>query len=309
MELCPGRKFDLFKGILLAASSVAVWGSQSAVGRFLYGEAPEEFDAFSIAFYRFLLGDVTVFLFLLLLPQERPKLFSSLKSSWKTFLLLGFVGIAMEGSLQTLSLKYTSSGRSALFGAGAPLFTVLFARLLLKEPFNSWNTTGILLGLAGVVLILGGGGMDVYSTHTMLAGDLLALGSGLSWGLYTVLAVEPTKKYGPLVCTCWAMLFAAPLLGIPAAFSGGLCRLPSPRTVLCVLYLGIAASGFAIPAWAGASKYLSAGALGAFGYLSLALAILFSILFLGESFTLRFLAAFLLILMSLLLVLKGSKGK
>lgn len=307
MEPSVKNKYSLWLGILLAGSSVAVWGSQSVVGRFLYGESPEEFDASAIAFYRFLIGGMVLLGFLLCIPGERKALLPALKSDWKRFLLLGFVGITMEGLLQTLSLKYTTSARSALFGAGAPIFTVLFAWILLKEPLNGRGIAGTILGMAGTVVILGGGGMDVYSSKTMIAGDFLALGSGFSWGLYTVLAVAPAKKYGALVCTCWAMLFASLMLAVPAAFSGGLTQSPSLRTALGVLYLGVAASGFAIPAWAGASRYLSAGALGAFGYLSLILAVLFSILFLGETCTWRFVVSFLMILVSLYLVIRGSR--
>ena len=303
------EKKNLFLGILLAASAVTAWGSQSVVCRYIYGNEPGTFDAATLAFYRFFIGGIVLLIFQLFRKEERKKLFIVLKKGWYIFLVLGFIGITLEGFCQTLSLKYTTAGRSALFGASAPVFTVIFATLFLKEKLNKWNISGTLLGVAGVVLVLFKPGMDTFGSGSMILGDILALCSGLSWGLYTVIAVKPTDEYGAITCTAFSMLFASVFLFIPAAWTGDIWQKMPETTFWGTLYLGTVAAGFAIPAWVGATKYLPAGVLGAFGYLSLVLAILFSILFLGEKFSWQFAASFFMTLSSLYLVIKGSEKK
>ena len=54
------EKKNLFLGILLAASAVTAWGSQSVVCRYIYGNEPETFDAATLAFYRFFTGGIVL---------------------------------------------------------------------------------------------------------------------------------------------------------------------------------------------------------------------------------------------------------
>lgn len=302
------RISSVIKGCLLAGTAAAAWGSQSFATRLLFGECSSEFNAYCVAFYRFFAGTLFLVIWQKFSTNDLPELFSALKKDWKNFLFLGFIGIAMEGLCQTASGAFTSSGRSALFGAGAPVFTLIFAFFLLKEKVTFLKIAGIAAGMGGAVLMLLTQGGDMYAGKNSIIGDLLALASGMFWGLYTVLLVKPTRKYGGRITASATMIFASFLLFIPAVISGGLWKLPSPTMFWGLLYLGLVASGIAIPCWNAAAKYLSAGALGAFGYLSLLLAVTLSVAGLKEKVSLTFFLAFILIVASVWMTVQDASS-
>lgn len=294
------------KGCILAGIAAGAWGSQSFATRFLFGECTDEFNPYCVAFYRFLAGTLFLLFWQKCTTNDLPIHLSAVKKEWKNFLFLGFIGIAMEGLCQTASGAFTSSGRSALFGAGAPVFTLIFSFLFLKEKASLRKSLGIAVGMGGAILMLMTAGGDMYAGKNSMTGDLLALASGMFWGLYTVLLVNPTRKYGGRITASATMIFASILLLIPALISGGMWKIPSGTMLWGLLYLGLVASGIAIPCWNAAAKYLSAGALGAFGYLSLLLAVLLSIAGLKEKISIAFFAAFIMIIGSIAMTVQGA---
>ena len=76
-----------------------------------------------------------------------------------------------------------------------------------------------------------------------------------------------------------------------------------------IVYLGCGPSGLAVGLWRQALKYLPAGELGAFGYVSALSAVVFSVIFLGEKVTWGFAAAAALIVSGVSLMLRrGGEG-
>ena len=199
---------NILKGCILAGIAAGAWGSQSFATRVLFGECSEEFNAYCVAFYRFLSGTIFLLIWQKFTTNDLVLLFSAMKKEWKNFLFLGFIGIAMEGLCQTASGAFTSSGRSALFGAGAPVFTLIFSFLFLKEKATFLKIAGIAIGMGGAILMLMTQGGDMYAGKNSIIGDLLALASGMFWGLYTVLLVKPTRKYGGRITASATMIFA-----------------------------------------------------------------------------------------------------
>lgn len=65
--------------------------------------------------------------------------------------LIGTVGMSMTlGSVQLLPLA-----EATILGFTAPLFAVVLASLLLREPVGPWRWSAVALGLGGIVLIVG----------------------------------------------------------------------------------------------------------------------------------------------------------
>ena len=108
----------------------------------------------------------------------------------------------------------TSPGHAAIIVALSPILSALLARLLYAEPVSARRIAGILLGFAGVALIVARGSRGMSSVR----GDLLCLGASLAWALYTVVGKPLLARATPLAVTTWATLIGVlPLLpfGVP----------------------------------------------------------------------------------------------
>ena len=120
----------------------------------------------------------------------------------------------------------------------APLFAVVFSRLVLRERVP-WHTgIAVLLGVLAVVLTLGGGGAGAARTGTSLLGDLAALRAVPSAGALVLVILRrrcreadptPTLALAGLMVAGLALPAAAPL-AVSAADAGWLL-------VLCLVVI------------------------------------------------------------------------
>lgn len=100
---------------------------------------------------------------------------------WIRIAKLSFTGVAGYFLLNTYGMSLTSGVNARIISATLPLFTLMLAALYLKERISLSQWTGLLLGIAGVLII------TVHSQANQqqsLWGDLLVLGSQLIWTVY-----------------------------------------------------------------------------------------------------------------------------
>ena len=76
---------------------------------------------------------------------------------------------------------------------------------------------------------------------------------------------------------------------------------------LAYIYLGVFANGIAYLLWYIALKYLNPGEIGAFGYISVILTVIFSCIFLKEQLGLFFVIALLCVMVGVYLMMDKKK--
>jgi drug/metabolite transporter (DMT)-like permease len=122
-----------------------------------------------IAAYRLLIATVVLTPFQFskpVAPQERQK-----RNKGIYYLLAGTF-LALHFATWVASLKYTSVASSVVLVSTNPLFVALFSWWFLREGISRRAMIGILVAVAGVILIARN---DVGSSRAMLRGDALAL--------------------------------------------------------------------------------------------------------------------------------------
>jgi drug/metabolite transporter (DMT)-like permease len=90
-------------------------------------------------------------------------------------------------ALMTTGLKYVPVGRSIVLGYTTPLWVAPAAWLLLKEDLSARQLVGIMIGLAGLVVMFNPSAFDWTNRDAVLGNGLLLL-SALAWSvsiLYT----------------------------------------------------------------------------------------------------------------------------
>lgn len=179
----------LHMGSLMVVFAAFIWGSFGLFVRAL-DYAPE-----TILFYRFLFGLLGSLLFTIIRGDKtwvEPVL-----THWKwMFLPAALTGLSWLA--YTYSLGLTSVSNAAFLIYTAPVFTVIFAPLVLKERVELRTFAALIISLIGTMAIMGYS--SLFSVGSSLWGDLIALCGGLVYGFVLL-----TLKRVPVV-----------LLGIPS---------------------------------------------------------------------------------------------
>lgn len=135
---------------------------------------------------------------------------------WRPMLFAGLAQAAFQGLL-VAGLDRTTAGNSAILQATAPLLTALWLVITVGEDRlirRQW--IGLLVGLAGVALVVGGGGLSLSSRY--LSGNLLELAAAAAWVWYSLAVGPVVRAVGTLRATGLSMALAT-LFVLPFAFS------------------------------------------------------------------------------------------
>lgn len=124
----------------------------------------------------------------------------------------GFMGFIVSQFLTALSLQYTSPVYFSLIIALSPLCVMLLAALLLKEPVTKRKVTGVVLGIAGAVLLIAYADNDTATGSDNLLGIGLACVSIFTYSIYLVIMRSVAQKYSAVTQMKWMFLFTAAIL-------------------------------------------------------------------------------------------------
>jgi drug/metabolite transporter (DMT)-like permease len=92
------------------------------------------------------------------------------------------------------SLSFTSPAQSLTIVYTAPIFVALFAALLLREPIRRRQWGGMVVAVLGIAVLANPLGLEA-GYPDWVWGDLLALGSAITFGLYSVAGRYERARY------------------------------------------------------------------------------------------------------------------
>lgn len=279
-----------FCGLLAAL----VWGSYHPIAKL----ALVELGAGWITFARMALGLVTLVGFGLLTGT-----LNGLRHVSRADLLrmagIGICGSVLSSFFITLGLRFLPAAVGALLANSSPLVVAVVAPLLLGEPMGRLAWVGLIVGLAGVAVLLLPGADPSGAGAIAPLGMVFSLCGAVAWAFYTMLGRQLMRRYHAIPATMATTAFGLPLLLLVAWLEGG--PLPAPerwwRVGPHVLWMGFVSTGLGFAAWMVALSGLRAAAVSAFQYLIPVFAMIFAFLLLGERPTPIFLLGATLVLL------------
>jgi len=155
------------------------------------------------------------------------------RSDLPRFALFGLV-TGLHFLLYTASLSFTTIAHSLSLTYTSPIFVALFSAIFLGESIGARKSAGVIVAVAGIAILVG---LEPRLTPEMLFGDLLAVGSAVCLGFYSVIGRSQRARYPLLPYAFGAYGFAALWL-LPSAVlesSGAF----APAGVLSVVALGL----------------------------------------------------------------------
>jgi drug/metabolite transporter (DMT)-like permease len=202
-------------------------------------QALQGLGIFQLVFCRYLLA---LLLLSTILWKDRKKLIIARKD-WKYFLLLTMVEPVGYFIFETFGIRYTSPSNVSLIIATIPIFTLIFAALMIREKISRRAFGGVLLSLAGVYFIVSHQQGTTLAPSPVL-GNLLAMGAAISAGFYNVLCRRITRTYSPLTITYYQSIVATivffPLATIETFFRES--TYIDGSIILSIFYLGFGSS-------------------------------------------------------------------
>lgn len=122
--------------------------------------------------------------------------------------LCSITGIALNQGLFLFGLSQTSPIDASIISTSSPIFVMILAAIVLKEPITRLKAFGVMLGATGAIaLILSS--IQVATGQSNLFGNLLCITSSFSYSIYLVIAKPITQRYSSVTMMKWMFLFAA----------------------------------------------------------------------------------------------------
>lgn len=271
-------KKDYYTGIALAVLATLIWSGNFVIARGVNQQIPPV----SLAFYRWSLATLLIAPLAIKKFKEEKQI---VLTNWKYIFWVALTGITLFNTFVYVAGHYTSAINMALIGTtSSPIFATIMAVVFLKERMNTFRIIGILLCVAGIVLLLSKGSWENLASFRFSVGDLWVLAGAFAFAVYNILV---RKKPGGI--SAINFLFVIFLLGTILLFPAYLTELNITGPVQwngnlygSIIYLGLGTSVISFLCWNAALQKLGTGTTVLFGNLIPIFSTLEAVWLLGE---------------------------
>ena len=222
-----------FSHIFFFALIALFWGGSFLAVRY----SIDIYPPFAAAAMR--VGSASLIMFVLMMYQQRNKVDNHTKL---TLMGIGLFWIGLPWALLFWGQQYIAPAMAGIINAMTPLFTVVFATLVVRHEKSAWNKwLGVLLGFCGVIVIFA---PEVLRREiSQIQGMLAVLGMAASYAVGIVWLKTVAHRVTPAAAFFYQSIGALALLIPLSLFTEWNALISadwlSPKGVMSVLYLGI----------------------------------------------------------------------
>lgn len=231
-------------GYVLVLVATAIWSGNFIVARLLSDSIPPA----TLDFLRW--AAALVFL----LPFAVRPLYRDIQAI-RTHLgyvcLSAFLLVTLFNTLIYIAAHWTKAINLSLIAVSSPIFIVLFARVILREPFTVRRIIGLIAATLGVILLITEGDVCRLMDLTFSQGDLWMLLAAMIFGMYSILV-----RIKPVALSPVAFLCSTVILGLIFLVPWVIWELRSVQvvnfsesSVAAIVYLALGPSLLAFLCW------------------------------------------------------------
>jgi drug/metabolite transporter (DMT)-like permease len=272
---------------LLAALSL-IWGGSYLLIKY----ALDGFSAGMIVSARCLLASAVLFV-VLRSTGLASSAWADAKARPKWTLVLGTTAVTVPFLLITYGEHVVPSGLTAVLISPASLFIALLAPFLLpSESIDRRQGVGMLMGLAGVALVVG---IESVQSLDEFLGALAMIGAAFFYGLSSFVV---KGRYGHLaaVQTSWISVTVAGVTTLPLAIATTPGHTPDLGSNAALVVLGVVGTALAFVIYYELIAGIGAARAALVSYLAPGIALFYGAIFLDEPVTVAAVAGLVLIL-------------
>ncbi len=295
-------KIDTKRSVVLLIAAFAaiyiLWGSTYLAIKYVIETLP----SFISTGARFLLAGSTLFIVgRFSKDYQKPTL-----AEWRASFVIGVLLFLGGTGGVVMAQHYITSGLAALLVATEPFWIVLLSWLWLKGARPHWKVAlGLLIGFAGVYLLIGGAGKAVSGANQPY-GVFLVIAAALCWATGSIYGVRAPASKSPILASGMQMLSggsALLLVGtLRGEWTGFEITAVSLNSWLALAYLLIFGSLIAFTAYSWLLKNVRPAMVATYAYVNPVIAVTLGWAIAGESFSGRMLLGAGVIIGSVVLI-------
>ena len=200
----------------------------------------QEIPPLTVAASRLLIALLIVYPIMRIQKQRLP----AIGKIWLTIFLSGLLGNALPFALISWGQVKVEAGLAAIFMAVMPLATIVFAQFLTAdERINRWKLIAVLLGFAGIVVLMGFDSLSDLGDETLR--QLAILLAAFCYALNAIVTRKLTSI--PKYSMTSALMIAACVLIVPFSLvlDQPLSLSPTASSLMAILALAIGPTAIA----------------------------------------------------------------
>lgn len=187
------------KGHILILSANILFGVSMPIFKYLLtSDVPPE----AITIMRVIFACMMFWLVSLFMPKEKV-----LPKDLRTLFICALCGVGINQWLFVVGLKSSSPVDASIIATAVPIFVLLLAAAILKEPVTAKKSFGVFLGVSGGLLLVFSSTQTTDSANS-LWGDTLMLLNQLMYSVYLVLSKPLSLRYSSVTMMKWMFLFS-----------------------------------------------------------------------------------------------------
>ena len=188
----------------------AFWGLMAPVGK---DAMTHGLDGLTMVTFRVVGGAVLFWLTSLFVPKEHVP-----KKDVLLFAAAAVFGLVLNQCCYTIGLSITSPVNASIVTTSMPIFAMILAAIILKEPITGKKAMGVLMGCSGALILILTSAAHASDKVGDIRGDLLCLGAQFSFALYLSLFQSLIRRYTVFTINKWMFLWAS-LMVVPFTFT------------------------------------------------------------------------------------------
>jgi drug/metabolite transporter (DMT)-like permease len=225
---------------------IIIWGLTFVSCKILLND----FSPVEILFNRFLIATLC-----LVVVAPKALKFESLKVECYAA-IVGFSGITLYFVFENNALIFSNSSNVSLIVSSSPFFVAILNYFLDKTKLGLNFYIGFIIAIVGIAFL----SMGTLRLKLNPLGDILALGSAVSWGLYSLYVVKLQRlRINSLYITIKSFFYAV-VFTLPLMWGWGyelkIGRLLDETNLINYLFLAIIASSLSFYFWSKSVEYI-----------------------------------------------------
>lgn len=186
--------------ILAAFLASAIYGVNHTIAK---GLMPAYIEPFGFILLRVSGAAFLFWIISLFSPKEKIA-----TSDWPRILGCAFFGMVINMLFFFKGLSLSTPINSSVIITLSPVMVLVLASLLIKERITLLKTAGIIIGMAGALVLVLFSREESSNAPNVPMGNILFIVNAFSYGLYLILVKPLTKKYHPITLMKWLFLIA-----------------------------------------------------------------------------------------------------
>jgi drug/metabolite transporter (DMT)-like permease len=201
-----GQQKNIFLGVSLAVIAAFIWSGNFIIARRVHDQIPP----IGLNFYRWLLATVIIAPFAI---KKFIVEWPAVKRSWHYLFWVSLSGVSLFNTFVYIAGHYTTAINLALIGTtSSPIMAIIMARIFLKEKISLPKLSGMILCIAGVLILLSKGNFDNLLKLKFSTGDIWMLLAAFSFAVYNTLVKKKPAAISPVNFLFSSFLFGCILM-------------------------------------------------------------------------------------------------